>query len=89
VRIEEELFDVADGYRPLIAIGKPGGAKPIQGGVAYRTYLDDSEWQTYVAERIRRAERIVMVVAKTDGVRWEFERIINEGALSKTQFFSS
>jgi hypothetical protein len=87
VRIEEELFDVADGYRPLIAVGKPGGVKPVQGGVAYRTYLDDSNWQTYVEERIRRAERIVMVVAKTEGVRWEFERIINEGALSKTLIF--
>jgi hypothetical protein len=27
VRIEEELFDVADGYRPLIAVGKPGGSR--------------------------------------------------------------
>jgi hypothetical protein len=87
VRIEEELFDVADGYRPLIAVGKPGGTNAIQGGVAYRAYLRDSDWQTYVAERIRRAERIVMVVAKTEGVRWEFERIINEGALSKTLIF--
>ena len=86
VRIEEELFDVADGYRALIAVGKPGGAKAIHGGMAYRAFLRDSEWQGYVAKRIRRAERIVMVLKNTSGVRWEFERIVDEGAVSKTPF---
>lgn len=86
VRIEEELFDVADGYRALIAVGKPGGAKAIHGGIAYRAFLRDSEWQGYVAKRIRRAERIVMVLKNTSGVRWEFERIVDEGAVSKTPF---
>ena len=42
VRVEEELFDVADGYRPLIAVGKPGGGRETPGGVASRDYLDDS-----------------------------------------------
>jgi hypothetical protein len=86
VRIEEELFDVADGYRPLIAVGKPGGSRAILGGLAYRTYLDDSEWQGYVAERIRRAERIVIVLKDSDGVRWELAAIIREHATSKTLF---
>jgi len=86
VHIEEELFDVADGYRPLIAVGKPGGSRAILGGLAYRTYLDDSEWQAYVAEKIRRAERIVMVVKDSDGVRWELARVIHEGATLKTLF---
>ena len=31
VRIEEELFDVADGFRPLIAVGKPGGSRELGG----------------------------------------------------------
>jgi hypothetical protein len=87
VRIEEELFDVADGYRPLIAIGKPGAAGSARGGVAYRTFLDDSEWQQFVAERIQRAHRIVMVIKDTPGVRWEVERILAEGAAAKTLFF--
>jgi hypothetical protein len=86
VHIEEELFDVADGYRPLIAVGKPGGYRAIPGGLAYRTYLDDSEWQDYVAEKIRRAERIVMLVKDSDGVRWELARVIREGATLKTLF---
>ena len=85
VRIEEELFDVADGYRPLIAIGKPGSGT-MRGGLAYRTYLADSQWQGYVADRIRCADRIVMLIKDTDGVRWEFERVIGEGAAFKTLF---
>jgi hypothetical protein len=85
VRIEEELFDVADGYLPLIAVGKPGsGATP--GGAAYRAFLDDTAWQDYVLEKIRGAERIVMVLKNTDGVRWEFERVVAEGAVDKTLF---
>ena len=85
VRIEQELFDVADGYRPLIAIGKPGG-KTMEGGVAYRAYLDDSEWQQYVVTKIRAADQIVMVLKDTDGVRWEFGRVVGEGAGMKTLF---
>ena len=86
VRIEEELFDVADGYRPLIAVGKPGGSRAMLGGLAYRTYLDDSEWQEYVADKIRCADRIVMLMKDTDGVRWEFAQVIGEGATFKTLF---
>ena len=86
VRIEEELFDVADGHRPLIAVGKPGGDKAAPGGVAYRDYLDDSAWQDYVADKIRRAERIVLVMKDSAGVRWEIERVIAEGAAAKTLF---
>jgi len=86
VRIEEELFDVADGYRPLIAVGKPGGSKDVQGGLAYRTFLEHSDWKDYVAEKIRRAEKIVVVVKDSEGVRWELARILREGAAPKTLF---
>lgn len=87
VRIEEELFDVADGYRPLIAVAKPGEADGPHGGEAYRAHLDNSKWQDYVVERIRRADRIVVVVEQTEGVRWELERVFAEGAIGKTLFF--
>jgi hypothetical protein len=86
VRVEEELFDVADGYRPLIAVGKPGGGRETPGGVAYRDYLDDSVWQDYVADKIRRAERIVLVMKDSAGVRWEIGRVVAEGAAAKTLF---
>ena len=86
VRVEEELFDVADGYRPLIAVGKPGGGRETPGGVAYRDYLDDAAWQDYVADKIRRAERIVLVMKNSAGVRWEIARVVAEGAAPKTLF---
>jgi hypothetical protein len=85
-RIEEELFDVADGYRPLIAVGKPGGSKESLGGLAYRTYLDDSEWQGYVAQKIHDAERIVLLLKDSPGVRWELARVIRENAAVRTLF---
>src|SRR5262249_45586716 len=34
-RIEDELFDVTDGYRPLIAIGNPSKSGEQLGGMAY------------------------------------------------------
>jgi hypothetical protein len=86
VRVEEELFDVADGYRPLIAVGKPGGRRETPGGMAYRAYLDDAAWQGYVADKIRRAERIVLVMKDSQGVRWEIARVVAEGATLKTLF---
>ena len=85
VRIEQELFDVADGYRPLIAVGKPG-EKTMRGGMAYRTYLEDSEWQEYVTAKIRGAERIVMVLKDTQGVHWEFDQVMGQEAVMKTLF---
>ena len=54
--------------------------------MAYRDYLDDSVWQDYVADKIRRAERIVLVMKDSEGVRWEIARVVAEGAAAKTLF---
>src|SRR5262245_56511311 len=40
-RIEEELFDVTDGYIPLIAVGNPTANKDTAGGLAFRDWVDD------------------------------------------------
>ena len=84
-QLEEELFDVSDGYLPLIAIGKPGDGP--SGGRAHRTFLRDDEWQAYVLDKIRRAEAIVMVIDETEGVRWEIDRVMEQAATDKTLFF--
>ena len=76
-------LDVADGYRPLIAVGKPGGRPETAGGIAYRAYLADSAWQDYVADKIRPAERIVLVMKNSEGVRWEIARVVAEGAATQ------
>lgn len=84
-QLEEELFDVADGYRPLIAIGKPGDSP--SGGRAHRTFLKDDAWRAYVIDKIRRADAIVMVIDQSEGVRWEIDRLVEERAEHKTLFY--
>jgi len=86
VHIEEELFDVTDGYLPLIAVGRPGGSQELTGGLAYRDYLKDENWQTYVRERILAADSIVLLLNSTGGVLWELENVLNHSASSKTVF---
>lgn len=85
-KVEQELFDVCDGYRPLIAVGRPGTAGTRVGGLAYKTFLGDSDWQNYVSEQIRLAESIVILVRATSGVLWEMSSIIEHGAARKTLF---
>lgn len=86
VRIEEELFDVADGYMPLIAVGAPGRKAADTGDRAYREFLADSEWQAFVADKLQRAEAVVIVIKDTQGVRWELSRITTERTHLKTLF---
>lgn len=86
VRVEEELFDVADGYLPLIAIGRPGQSGQDKGGLAYRAYLSDAEWQVYVSDKINRADSIVMLLKNTEGVRWEIDKVLRDSVEEKTLF---
>jgi hypothetical protein len=84
--IEEELFDVTDGYLPLIAVGRPGGNQELIGGLAYRDYLKDENWQTYVREKILAADSIVLLLNSTGGVLWELENVLSHSASAKTVF---
>jgi hypothetical protein len=85
-RVEEELFDVADGYLPLIAVGRPGSKGKTEGGVAYREYLGDKEWHSYVEDRIRSSKHVVFLLNSTEGVLWELKRVLALGAGAKTLF---
>ena len=86
VHLEEELFDVTDGYLPLIAVGRPGVSQELTGGLAYREYLKDENWQTYVREKILAADSIVLLINTTEGVLWELENVISHSAFAKTIF---
>jgi hypothetical protein len=86
VRIEEELVRRCRRVSAPDRRRQAGGAKEIQGGLAYRTFLEHADWKVYVAEKIRRAEKIVVVVKDSEGVRWELSRILREGAAPKTLF---
>jgi hypothetical protein len=86
VRMEEELFDVTDGYLPLIAIGKPGTNAAKRGGLAYRAYVDDAGWRSYVLEKIREAHSVVMVLNTTPGVLTELSMLLSSAASAKALF---
>jgi hypothetical protein len=86
LHLEEEVFDVTDGYLPLIAIGRPGASQELTGGLAYREYLKDENWQTYVREKILAADSIVLLINSTEGVVWELENVISHSASAKTLF---
>jgi hypothetical protein len=86
VRLEEELFDVTDGYLPLIAVGRPGESQELTGGLAYRDYLKDENWQTYVREKILAADSIVILLNSTGGLLWELENVLSHSAFAKTLF---
>ena len=85
--VEEELFDVADGYIPLIAVGSPGKSQDRVTGLAYREYLSDDAWRSYVEDKIKDAEKVILVLSTTEGVLWELNHLIALGAASKTLFF--
>jgi hypothetical protein len=79
----EELVALVAGRRgPFIAIGMPGEAAPS--GKAYRSYLNDDQWQQAVLTWMDQSQRIVLVLGKTPWVRWELERIIERGHMAKT-----
>ncbi len=84
--LEEELFDVTDGYLPLIAVGRPGERQKLIGGLAYRDYLKDQDWQTYVHEKILAADSIVILLNITGGILWELENVLSYSAFAKTIF---
>jgi hypothetical protein len=86
VHLEEKLFDVTDGYLPLIAVGRPGESQKLTGGLAYRDYLKDENWQTYVREKILAADSIVILLNSTGGVLWELENVLSYSAFAKTIF---
>ena len=60
VSVERAIGRSVSGRGPLIAIGNPGEAAPD--GYAYRTYLNEDEWQAAVADF---AARIARQIKKT------------------------
>jgi hypothetical protein len=58
-------------------MGKPGERVPPFG--AARSYANDEAWQTEVLELIRSSKLIVVLTGNTAGLKWELERIVDEG----------
>jgi hypothetical protein len=77
-----ETFERAVGrvfrpFGPFVAIGKPGERLAPIG--AARTYASDEEWQTKALDLMRSSKIILMLAGTTEGLKWELERIVQEG----------
>lgn len=88
--LDELMLERLDGRGDLIAIGNPrdrkGGARQSPWG-AQRLYVDDAHWQETVTMLARDADRIVLCVDASDGVRWEIAHVLQSGHAGKTLFF--
>jgi len=71
--IEERIVEVFASLGPVIAVGRPGELLPPVG--AARLYLGNDEWQPRVAELVKRARLVFLIVGATRGVRWEMEQL--------------
>ena len=88
--LDELMLERLDGRGDLIAIGNPqdrkGAARRSPWG-AQRLYVDDAHWQETVTTLARDADRIVLCVDASDGVRWEIAHVLRGGHANKTLFF--
>ena len=88
--LDELMLERLDGRGDLIAIGNPqdrqGAARRSPWG-AQRLYVDDARWQETVTRLARDADRIVLCVDASDGVRWEIAHVLRNGHADKTLFF--
>jgi hypothetical protein len=88
--LDELMLERLDGRGDLIAIGNPQdrkGAAPQSPWGAQRLYVDDAHWQETVTMLARDADRIVLCIDASDGVRWEVAHVLQSGHANKTLFF--
>lgn len=69
----------------LLAIGKPSANNPEQIG-ALRLYTSDDQWKALVTDLCLKSGTIVISLDDTEGLRWEFDQIVQLGLSSKTLF---
>jgi len=88
--LDELMLERLDGRGDLIAIGNPQdrklAARRSPWG-AQRLYVDDAHWQETVTMLARDADRIVLCVDASNGVRWEIAHVLQAGHANKTLFF--
>jgi hypothetical protein len=87
--LDELMLERLDGRGDLIAIGDPQDRKDHAGSPwgAQRLYVDDAHWRETVMMLARDADRIVLCVDASDGVRWEIAHVLRNGYGHKTLFF--
>lgn len=66
-------------FGPFIAVASPTEALPLGG--AARVKVSDSEWQARVITWIRDSSLIIMYCGKTNWVKWELGKVLEEGRM--------
>lgn len=79
--LEETVEKVLGARGPVIAIGRPG--EPVPPAGAAREYLANDEWQDRVRELIGQARLVVVVLGDTEGLRFEYQTLLDQGASPK------
>jgi len=87
--LDELMLERLEGRGDLVAIGNPqdrkGSARRSPWG-AQRLYVGDAEWQATAASLARAAERIILCIDASDGVKWEIAHVLENGHAAKTLF---
>jgi hypothetical protein len=81
---EEALTFQLNRWGPVIAIGRPGEEMPQTG--AAREYINGDNWQERVSSLVGKAQCLIFIVNKTEGLKWELVRVKELGSLCKTLF---
>ncbi len=79
--LEETIEQFLGNYGPVIAIGRPGESVPPAG--AAREYVPNDQWRGRVRALIDQAGVVVVVLGETEGLRFEYETLLEMGALGK------
>jgi len=78
MKLDRKIQSIGQFY----AVNVPGKTESEIGAV--RESFQDSEWREGVLKLMNMARLIIYRPAKSDGILWEFDRIVNYGYLHKT-----
>lgn len=71
-------------FGPVVGVGQPAEQVPRLG--AAREYLSDDEWRHHVEAQMQSARLIVVVLGRTEGLRWEIQTMRRLGIDDKAVF---
>jgi hypothetical protein len=81
IRLEEAIAEELWQIGPFYGVGQPGEILPKLG--ASKAYFSDEQWQGEVMSWMRSAQLIVMIAGQSEWLKWEFDRVIELGAIGK------
>lgn len=64
-------------FGPFVAIGRPSEDLPLLG--AARDYVSNDAWQAHALDLMQKAKLIIVAAGTSEGLKWEFQRIIEGG----------